>query len=322
MLLNPAPGVAGGVTSITSGGAGLNVSSPSGAVTITNTGVLTVNSTAPTGGNVTVTPVSISALSLVTSSPQTVTGAVNFSSTTTFGGNTTFGGSTNTFAGNNSFNGNNNYSGTNTYTQPLTVNIAGGGISATGYTVNSGSYTAFLSSNSLQLYANGTGFYCPGSSIDVQFSGSPIAFFQQNGNFSITGDSSAGNVYAGAQGYKPGGGSWAASSDARLKNNVSTLTGALEKITSLAPVTYEWSYDNNEPTVGFIAQDLQKVMPNAISITKPNEEQKSFIDDDKMLAVGFQNDMFAYLVGAIKELNELVQTQAAEIVALKQKVGI
>ena len=128
-----------------------------------------------------------------------------------------------------------------------------------------------------------------------------------------------GNIYVSTQGYKPGGGSWGASSDARLKSNVAPLTGSLDLIKSLAPVSYTWNYKNNEPTVGFIAQDVQKILPNAVTTIEPTEDQKPFITDDKLLALGFQNDMTAYLVGAIQELNTLVQTQAAQIAALQAK---
>ena len=69
--------------------------------------------------------------------------------------------------------------------------------------------------------------------------------------------------------------------------------------------------------MGFIAQEVQQVIPTAVSETIPTTQQKPFIPDNKLFAVGFQNDMTAYLVGAIKELSAKVDAQAAEIAKLK-----
>jgi hypothetical protein len=54
-------------------------------------------------------------------------------------------------------------------------------------------------------------------------------------------------------------------SDVRLKKNVEPLTGSLEKITRLRPVTFEWKepdeHNGTGRQVGFIAQDVEKVLP-------------------------------------------------------------
>jgi hypothetical protein len=114
---------------------------------------------------------------------------------------------------------------------------------------------------------------------------------------------------------KTGGGSWGSLSDARLKDNVTPLTGALAKINTLNPVSYTWKIEtSNDPTVGFIAQEVENVLPNAVTKHKPTEAESQFITD-QTYTVGFQADMTAYLVGAIKELS-------AEIEALKAKVGV
>ena len=68
-------------------------------------------------------------------------------------------------------------------------------------------------------------------------------------------------------------------------------------------------------------------MPNSVVTAIPLEDQKPFITDNEVLGIGWQNDMTAYLVGAIKELNlkqvELetkINIQAAYIAALQAKV--
>lgn len=270
MLLNPAPGVAGGVTSITSGGTGLSVSSPSGAVTITNTGVTSVNSST---GTVTVTPTSISAMAL-------------------FGGNT--------------FTGNQSLSGGAFYTSGITSG-------SFGYTVTGSGLTSGLGPTSLQLAVSGVGIYVPGGNVIQMFNPAGTASLLNDGSFQI----------ASANAYKPGGGTWTATpSDKRLKDNIEPLTGSLEVITSLNPVTYSFKLPTpNEPTVGFIAQEVQKVLPLGVIGREPTKEESEYVDDE-VLSFGFQHDFFAHLVGAIKELNALVETQAAEIAALNKKVGI
>jgi hypothetical protein len=138
-------------------------------------------------------------------------------------------------------------------------------------------------------------------------------------NYKTPGSSSATNaqIFSGDGGaYKTGGGSWGSISDARLKDNAIPLTGALDKITALNPVTYSWKLDTTEPTVGFLAQEVQQVIPNAVSSHIPTETENPFIKD-RTLTIGWQNDMTAYLVGAIKELKAIVDAQAAEIAALK-----
>jgi hypothetical protein len=146
---------------------------------------------------------------------------------------------------------------------------------------------------SLQLASNGVG---------VARFGGVIAILLGTGIPSSNWNEATGDYTAGANAYKPGGGVWGASSDARLKSNAIPLTGALNKITALNPVTYSWKYTTTEPTVGFIAQEVQSVLPSAVSETTPTNAQKPFITNNKVLAVGWQNDMIAYLVGAIKEL--------------------
>lgn len=113
---------------------------------------------------------------------------------------------------------------------------------------------------------------------------------------------------------KTGGGSWGSISDSRLKDNITSLTGALAKITALNPVSYTWKIaTTNEPTVGFIAQEVKEVIPNAVTSHKPTEEESQFVSD-RTMTIGWQNDMTAYLVGAIKELK-------AELDAAKVRIS-
>jgi len=58
--------------------------------------------------------------------------------------------------------------------------------------------------------------------------------------------------------------SYFTSSDYRLKNTVSPMTGALAKVALLKPCTYKWNTDGSDGE-GFIAHELAEVCPNAVS---------------------------------------------------------
>jgi len=106
--------------------------------------------------------------------------------------------------------------------------------------------------------------------------------------------------------------SYATSSDYRLKENVAPMTGALAKVAQLKPVTYKWKLDGSDGQ-GFIAHELQEVVPDAVS------GEKDAVDSEGgIVAQGIDTSfLVATLTAAIQELNAKVEAQAAEIAALK-----
>jgi hypothetical protein len=92
-------------------------------------------------------------------------------------------------------------------------------------------------------------------------------------------------------------------SDERLKENIEVITDALGKVCSIRGVTYNRT-DTGIRQVGVIAQEVQKVLPEAVLTA-----------DDEMgtLSVAYGN-MVGLLVEAIKELK-------AEVDDLKKKVS-
>jgi hypothetical protein len=116
---------------------------------------------------------------------------------------------------------------------------------------------------------------------------------QYNFNFDTTGSFTApGNVTA----Y----------SDARLKTNVQTITGALDKVSALRGVSYE---KDGQCGVGVIAQEVQQVLPEVV-----HEGD----DEDKTLSVAYGN-ISGVLIEAIKELTAQVNELKAEIEELKKR---
>ena len=93
------------------------------------------------------------------------------------------------------------------------------------------------------------------------------------------------------------------SSDARLKDVTGTARG-LDVINNLNPVAYNWKSDNRADE-GLIAQEVEKVMPNAVSQTK---DGYYMMDYSKLVTP---------LVKAIQEQQEQIESLKSEIANLK-----
>ena len=105
-------------------------------------------------------------------------------------------------------------------------------------------------------------------------------------------------------------------SDERLKENITDLGYGLNEILQLRPVSYSWINDtaNQGKQFGFIAQEVQEIMPDLISEfeTKDGEEDVVRLGLDK-------EAIFVAMVNAIKEQNEVLEQLKAEIELLKAK---
>jgi hypothetical protein len=108
--------------------------------------------------------------------------------------------------------------------------------------------------------------------------------------------------------------SYNTSSDYRLKNNIAPMTGALEKVALLKPVTYKWKADGSSGQ-GFIAHELAEVVPGCVTGAKDAVD-----DDGNPVHQSFDASfLVATLTAAIQELKVIVDAQAIEIAALKAK---
>lgn len=86
-------------------------------------------------------------------------------------------------------------------------------------------------------------------------------------------------------------------SDIRYKKNIETIDSALDKVQSLRGVTFNWDHEDFDTTnraTGVIAQDVEKVLPEAV---RENE--------DGFLNVAYGN-MVGLLVEAIKEQQQQI----------------
>ena len=90
-------------------------------------------------------------------------------------------------------------------------------------------------------------------------------------------------------------------SDERLKTNVINIEHGLDDVAKLTPVKFNFIRDIEKDHLGFIAQDVQKVIPEVVQTRT-----------DEMLGIRY-DELIPVLVKAIQELNEKIR-------ALEQKV--
>jgi hypothetical protein len=108
--------------------------------------------------------------------------------------------------------------------------------------------------------------------------------------------------------------SYVTSSDYRLKTNVVAMTGALDKVDALNPCKYTWIADASDGE-GFIAHEIQSVIPHAVTGTKDDVDEHGNI-----LPQGVDySRVVPTLTAAIKELKAIVEAQAARIAALEAR---
>ena len=99
-----------------------------------------------------------------------------------------------------------------------------------------------------------------------------------------------------------GGTSWVGSSDLRLKNIHSQITGGLSSICQLNPVKYSWKNDEeNTQYIGLIAQEVEAVIPDVVS------------EDDNGYKGIVYTELIPVLISAIQELKAEIETLKTQI---------
>jgi hypothetical protein len=98
-------------------------------------------------------------------------------------------------------------------------------------------------------------------------------------------------------------------SDQRLKENITDLDTGLDEVLALQPRRFDWINGDGENVAGFIAQEVETVLPDLIDNFKHTE-----LSDAKGLKMG---DMIPTLVKAIQEQQATITAQATKIDALE-----
>lgn len=282
-----------------------------GAVTFDSTMLVTGNTTlsgtsAHTGAATFASTLGVTGATTL-SSTLAVTGAATLSSTLAVSGATTLAsnglnvgsGQLNVTGGNVSMSGNLAVTGTSAFTGSAAfaaISASGAAtlsstLAVTGATTLSAATTINLASagalnintsgtlNGLRFYSGGTITGQLGASTTYPFyvsnsGGTAMIYTDTSGNFTA-----AANI--------------SAYSDARLKTDVKTIENALELISSVRGVYYK-RIDTEENGIGVIAQEVQKVFPEAVH------------NNDGTLSVAYGN-LVGPLIEAVKELSARVK---------------
>ncbi|MBD0831483.1 tail fiber domain-containing protein [Aestuariibaculum sediminum] len=108
-------------------------------------------------------------------------------------------------------------------------------------------------------------------------------------------------------------------SDARLKTNVEPIKNALWKVEQLRGITFDWNKErvvgkhltlDNKNHFGFLAQEVEKVLPQVVTTDE---------SDDNLKSVAY-SDIVPVLVEAIKEQQEQIKNLQARLDDLENKL--
>ena len=107
--------------------------------------------------------------------------------------------------------------------------------------------------------------------------------------------------------------SYNTSSDYRLKENVADITGATDRLKQLNPVRFNFIADADTTVDGFLAHEVQDIVPEAITGTKDAVD-----DDGNAVMQGIdQSKLVPLLVAALQEQQTAIEALTARVTALE-----
>jgi hypothetical protein len=112
-------------------------------------------------------------------------------------------------------------------------------------------------------------------------------------------------------------GAYSATSDRRLKENIKESKDMLSRVKSLGlakSYTYKSDVEQN-PQIGFIAQDLEKVFPEFVNVPGPNSER------EQVYTVNYAG-LSAVAISAIVEQQEIIDMQNTKIDNQEKQIKI
>jgi hypothetical protein len=156
--------------------------------------------------------------------------------------------------------------------------------------------------------------------LDVEFYGtSPLMSILAGGNVGIGTSSPSYTLHV--NGSVAGTSAYNNLSDARLKTDISDITNGLGSVQKLKPIHFHWQKPEkrtvgkgmnlpvNEPQIGFLAQDVEKVIPEAV------------VKDANGLYSMEETKLIPVLVQAVKELETKNENMSGQISVLTSEIA-
>jgi len=141
----------------------------------------------------------------------------------------------------------------------------------------------------------------------------PDFFVSTSGNVGIgTTNPGSYKLYVAGPAYKTDGSpDWAYSSDRKLKKNIKTITSALEKISKLRGVTFEWKEPQKHGNrtgmqMSMIAQDVEKVFPKWVKEDSEGYKVLETVGLDALVIEGIKE---------LKKKNDALEAKNAQLEA-------
>lgn len=136
-----------------------------------------------------------------------------------------------------------------------------------------------------------------------------------SGNSFIIFEDGNGSYLGGVLGDGAGGVTYANASDARLKTNITAFQGGLDMIARMDVKRYEFISAPGKEQIGFLAQELQPIYPQAVAGNPEGnvEQEPMAVDYGRLTPV---------LVSAVQELAAENAALKAEIRAIKEALGL
>lgn len=162
--------------------------------------------------------------------------------------------------------------------------------------------------------ADGTGYMVLGdiNGSNLVFDNNEIVARNNGANNTLFLQYDGGALEIGGTAAKPGGGSWSATSDARLKQHVKPYEDGLAQVLKINPVYFNYNersgYDTSKQYVGIIAQELKEVAPYMVDSFKKDGTDYYKADNTSMTYM---------LINAMKEQQKMIETQQQQINELK-----
>jgi trimeric autotransporter adhesin len=149
-------------------------------------------------------------------------------------------------------------------------------------------------------------------------------------NTAIIGNASITKVYIGTTASTPtmNAGGYIVPSDRRLKKDIQDSDLGLDFIEKLRPVSYRFKKGNTALRYGFIAQEIEQVLPPRLQdmVEKDDQDHGLFLvgredDKDRTYHVDY-NEIISPLVKAVQQQQQEITTDKDDNAALKQQISV